>query len=41
VNFQYPNIDISNLKDVMSGVANFFTGSECPSENLLNWENRL
>jgi hypothetical protein len=28
VKFQQPDIDIANLKDVMSGVANFFSGSD-------------
>jgi hypothetical protein len=26
--FQYPNIDLGNLKDVMTGVANFFSGCD-------------
>jgi hypothetical protein len=28
VRFPYRNIDIDNLKDVMSGIANFFSGSD-------------
>ncbi len=32
--FQRPNIDIFNLKDVMEGVANFFSGSDGWLDNI-------
>ena len=34
--FQYANIDIENLKDVMSGIANFFSGSDGWLDSITN-----
>jgi hypothetical protein len=34
--FQHSNVDVENLKDVMSGVANFFSGSDGWLDNIAN-----
>jgi hypothetical protein len=36
VKFQHPDIDIENLKDVMSGVAHFFSGSDGWFDSIAN-----
>jgi hypothetical protein len=34
--FQYAHIDIENLKDVMSGIANLFSGSDGWLDSIAN-----